>query len=85
MIIIIIGTEIPDGQLRKDLGDGDHKYLGILEANKMRMGEMKVRVRKEYYRRIRKLLTSKVNGGNMIKAITHGLWRLCNKLLKLED
>lgn len=47
----------------------DYKYLGILEANKMKMGEMKVRVRKEYYRRIRKLLTSKLNGGNMIKAM----------------
>ena len=63
------GIEMPDGQLMKDLGDGDYKYLGILEADKIRMGEMKVRVRKEYYRRIRKLLTSKLNGGNMIKAM----------------
>ena len=63
------GIEMPDGQLMKDLGDGDYKYLGILEADKIRMGEMKVRVRKEYYRRIRKLLTSKLNGGNMIKVM----------------
>ena len=60
---------MPDRQLMKGLGYRNYKYLEILEADKMRLGEMKVRVRKEYYRRIRKLLTSKLNGGNMIKAM----------------
>ena len=60
---------MPDRQLMKGLGYGNYKYLEILEADKMRVGEMKVRVRKEYYRRIRKLLTSKLNGGNMIKVM----------------
>ena len=60
---------MPDGQVIQDLGEESYKYLGILEADKMKMEEMKGKVRKEYYRRIRKVLESKLNGGNIIKAM----------------
>ena len=35
----------------------------------IKMKEMKEKVRKEYYRRLRLLLESKLNGGNVIKAV----------------
>jgi hypothetical protein len=63
------GIKMPDGQMMEDLGEGSYKYLGILESDRMRMEEMKEKVSKEYYRRIRKVLESKLNGGNMIKAM----------------
>ena len=49
------GIRMPDGQLIKDLGKESYKYLGI-EADKMKMENMKEKVRKEYYRQIRKVL-----------------------------
>ena len=45
------------------------KYLGILEIDQMKTKEMKEKVTKEYNRRIKLLLESKLNGGNVIKAI----------------
>ena len=53
----------------QDLGEESYKYLGILEADMMKMKDMKEKVRKEYYRRKRKVLESKLNGGNVIKAM----------------
>ena len=63
------GIQMPDGQLIQDLGNESYKYLGVLEADKIKMEEMKNKVRKDYYRRIRKVLQSKLNGGNVIKAM----------------
>ena len=63
------GILLPDGERMKDLGNEDYKYLGVLEANDNKMKEMKERVRKEYIRRIKLLLESKLNGGNVIRAI----------------
>ena len=63
------GINLPEGELMRDLGDESYKYLGVLEAEKMKMEEMKEKTRKEYYRRTRKVLESNLNGGNIIKAI----------------
>ena len=63
------GVTLPDGEMMKDLGQDDYKYLGVLEANEIKMKEMKEKVRKEYIRRIKLLLESKLNGGNIIKAM----------------
>lgn len=63
------GISMPDGQLIEDLGAESYKYLGILEADRMKMEEMKEKVRKEYYKRLRKVLESKLNGGNIVKAM----------------
>lgn len=63
------GILLPDGQIMHDLGNENYKYLGVLEADKVKMNEMKDMVTKEYKRRLKLVLESKLNGGNTIKAI----------------
>ena len=64
------GIEMPNNQVIKSLGEGEgYKYLGMLEADGVKHMEMKENVTKEYYRRVRKILKSKLNGGNVINAI----------------
>ena len=63
------GIEMPGGIVIEDLGDGAYKYLGVLEADKIKMEEMKQKVRTDYYRRVRKILESSMNGGNTVKAM----------------
>ena len=46
-----------------------YKYLGILERNGICQEKMKEKVQKEYYKRVRALLKSTLNGGNVINAI----------------
>ena len=50
----------------KLLQEGEsYKYLGILEAVKFLEEKMKLNVLEEYIRRLRKVLKSKLNGGNL--------------------
>ena len=49
--------------------NGTHKYLGILEADTIKQVEMKNKIQKEYLRRTRKLLETKLNSRNLIKGI----------------
>ena len=64
------GISHPDNLVIKSLEeDGSYKYLGILEADQIMHKEMKDSVRKEYYRRVRKVFQSKLNGGNSIKSV----------------
>ena len=44
------GISLPDGQQIQDLGENSYKYLGILEADRIRMEEVKEKVKNEYYR-----------------------------------
>ena len=46
-----------------------YKYLGILEADGVKHEEMKDQIKEEYIRRVRNILKSKLNGGNIILAI----------------
>ena len=46
-----------------------YKYLGILEAGNIKQAEIKRKVKKEYLRRTRKLLETKLNSRNLIKGI----------------
>ena len=41
----------------------------MLEVDDIKQTETKQNVQKEYFRRVRKILKSKLNGGNIIKAI----------------
>ena len=41
----------------------------ILEANDIMQTEMKDKIQKEYYRRVRQLTSSKLNGGNTVRTI----------------
>ena len=62
-----VGIELPDGKVIRSLQEGEsYKYLGILEADKFLEEKMKLNVSKEYTRRLRKVLKSKLNGGNLV-------------------
>ena len=57
---------MPDGKVIKSLQEGEsYKYLGILEADKFLEKKVKLNVSKEYIR-LRKVLKSKLNGGNLV-------------------
>ena len=58
------------GKVIKSLQEGEsYKYLGILEADKFSEEKMKLIVSKEYIRRLRKVLKSKLNGGNLVRGV----------------
>ena len=59
------GIRMPDAQVIRGLEERDgYKYLGILEADDLKHAHMKEPISKEYLRRIRKILKSKLNVGN---------------------
>ena len=62
------GISMPDGKMKNIEEDG-YKYLGILEADGVKHEEMKDQLEKEYVRRVRNMLKSKLSGGNIITAI----------------
>ena len=69
-IVKSVGIELPDGKVIKSLQEGEsYKYLGILEADRFLEEKMKLIVSKEYIRRLRKVLKSKLNGGNLVHAV----------------
>lgn len=43
--------------------------MGILEYNEVLHAEMKIRLQNEYYRRLKRILKSKLNGKNVIMAV----------------
>ena len=63
------GVVLPNGDIIKEIDETGYKYLGVLEAEDILEKEMKVRLKGEYYRRVKLLLKSKLHGGNMIKGI----------------
>ena len=63
------GVLLPDGKLMKAIDDEGYKYLGILECDNIKENEMKLQLVKEYTRRVRLILKSKLNGKNKIKAM----------------
>uniref|UniRef100_A0A2H6N264 Reverse transcriptase domain-containing protein n=1 Tax=Micrurus carvalhoi TaxID=3147026 RepID=A0A2H6N264_9SAUR len=63
------GIEMPNGQLIKYNQNEAYKYLGILQLDNIKHGEVNTIVRREYTNRVRKILKSKLNGGNTIKAM----------------
>ena len=64
------GMEQPNHDEIRTLRENEtYKYLGILEADTIKQVEMKVKIRKEYLRRTRKLLETKLSSRNLIKGI----------------
>ena len=64
------GMEQPNHDEIRMLGENEtYKYLGILEADTIKQVEMKDKIRKEYLRRTRKLLETKLSSRNLIKGI----------------
>ena len=69
-IVKSVGIELPNGKVIKSLQEGEsYNYLGILEADKFLEEKMKLNVSKEYIRRLRKVLKSKLNGGNLVRGV----------------
>ena len=69
-IVKSVGIELPDGKIIKSLQEGEsYKYLGILEADNFLEEKMKLNVSKEYIRKLRKVLKSKLNGGNLVRGV----------------
>ena len=64
------GIKLLDEQIMKSLKEeNSYKYLGILEADDTKHGQMKEKIKKEYLRRVRKIMETKLNGKNVIKEI----------------
>ena len=65
------GIRLPDERIIRGIGDDveGYKYLGVLETNDIMNDEVKRSMKKEYIRRVKKTLSSKLNAGNVIKAI----------------
>ena len=85
-IVSIGGMELSSGGVIPVLESGKgYKYLGILEADDIMHTEMKDKIKKEYYRRVRQLTSSKLNGGNTARAMncqTVSLMRYSAGILK---
>ena len=60
---------MPDGKVMKNIEEGGYRYLRILEADGVNHQEMKDQIKRQYIRRVRNILKSKLNGGNIIFAI----------------
>ena len=64
------GIELTNQDNIRTLGENDtNKYLGILEADTIKQVQMKDKIQKEYLRRTRKLLETKLSRRNLIKGI----------------
>ena len=75
-ILKSVGIELLDGKVIKSLQEGEsYKYLGILKADIFLEEKMELNVSKEYIRRLRKVLKSKLNGGNLVRGVN--TWAVC--------
>ena len=64
------GLKLPNQDKIRTLGEKEtYKYLGILETDTIKQVEMKDKIQKEYLRRTRKLLETKLSCRNLIKGI----------------
>ena len=64
------GIEIPTGEVIKEIdAETGYKYLGVSEADNIKDKEMKTNLKREYLRRIRTILKSKLNSKNVLSAI----------------
>ena len=61
--------KLPDGEVMKQVGQEVYTYLGIIELDKIKETEMKEKITKEYKRRQRLILKSKLNERNKVTAI----------------
>ena len=63
------GIVLLNGEMMKIIEDEEYKYLGILEMDEIKEEAMINRFKKEYLRRLRLILRSKVNGQNKFQVI----------------
>ena len=63
------GINLPNNNIRGLNLEKSYKYLGILQAYDIKHVQVKKKAASEYTKRVRKVLKSKLNGGNSIRAI----------------
>ena len=68
-VVATEGVVLPGRQIMRQIEDYGYKYLGILERDKIEESKMNVKFEKEYLRRLKLVLKSKLNGKNKIVAI----------------
>ena len=68
-LVLCDGIEMPDGNSIREVEESGYKYLGVLEADDLKHAAMKEVICKEYFRWIRKILKSKLTGGNVVNAM----------------
>ena len=66
-IVKSVDIELSNGKVITSVQEGEsYKYLRILEADKFLEEKMNLNVLKKYIRSLRKVLKSKLNGGNLV-------------------
>ena len=60
------GIELPNGKRMREVNLDGHKYLRVLQLDSIMNREMKEKVKSKYIRRVKMLLRSQLNGGNVI-------------------
>ena len=69
-LVSVGGMELLSGEVIPELkSEKGYKHFSILEANDIMHTEIKDKIKKEYYRRVTQLTSSKINGGNKIRTI----------------
>ena len=63
------GINLPNNNIRGLSMEENYKYLGILQVDDIKHVQVKKKAASEYTKRVRKVLKSKLNGGNSIRAI----------------
>ena len=67
------GVELPNGEVIKQVEKDGYKYLGVLELDRMMENDMEERFSKEYFRRFKLVLKSRLNDKNKIQELdSHG-------------
>ena len=63
-------VEMPEGDMIHGIEENEeYKYLGILEADDIKHDKMKEKIFREYTDRLKRVLRSKLNSGNLFNAI----------------
>ena len=62
------GVELPNGEVIKQVEKDGYKYLRVLELDRKMESDMKERFSKEYFRRFKLALKSRLNDKNKILA-----------------
>ena len=63
------GIELPSGEEMKEIEEDGYKYLGILEYDRVKEQKMKDKFRNKYFRRVKLILKSKLNGRTKIMTL----------------
>ena len=63
------GIVLPSGETIKHIDEDGYKYLGILEFDSVKEKEMKEAFATEYFRRVKLVCKSKLNGKNKVNAL----------------